>query len=115
MKVLLDENIDVRFKKAFEDSEHEVLTVRDMGWNGIKNGELLRKMSEAAFDILVAVDKNLPYQQNTNQLPVGIFILDVHRNVLPSLLPLVPKLLEKWESPLEKSIFIIKAETEELP
>ncbi len=110
MKVLLDENIDVRLKKAFEDSGHEVCTVRDMGWNGIKNGELLRKMSEAAFDILVAVDKNLPYQQNTNQLPVSIFILDVHRNVLPSLLPLVPKLLEKWQLPLEKKVFLIKAE-----
>lgn len=62
MKVLLDENIDVRLKKAFARSEHEVCTVRDMGWNGIKNGELLRKMSEASFDILVAVDKNLSYQ-----------------------------------------------------
>lgn len=110
MKVLLDENIDVRLKKAFARSEHEVCTVRDMGWNGIKNGELLRKMSEVSFDILVAVDKNLPYQQNTNQLPVGIFILDVHRNVLPALLPLVPKLLEKWQLPLEKKVFLIKAE-----
>lgn len=62
MKVLLDENIDVRFKKEFEGSGHEVYTVRDMSWNGLKNGELLQKMSEANFDILVAVDKNLPYQ-----------------------------------------------------
>ncbi len=41
MKILLDENIDVRFKKLFKDSPHEVYTVRDMQWNGIKNGELL--------------------------------------------------------------------------
>ena len=38
MKILLDENIDVRFKKHFPD-EHEVYTVQDMGWKGIKNGE----------------------------------------------------------------------------
>jgi len=110
MKVLLDENIDIRFKRAFEGGAHEVFTVRDMGWNGIKNGDLLRKMNEAAFDILVAVDKNLPYQQNTRQLPVSIFILDVHRNVLASLLPFVPKLLEKWESSLEKEVFILREE-----
>ncbi len=110
MKVLLDENIDVRFKKAFAESAHEVFTVRDMGWNGIKNTELLQNMSEASFDVLVAVDKNLPYQQNTNQLPVSVFILDVRRNVLPSLLPLVPTLLEKWQSTPEKAVFIIEGE-----
>jgi hypothetical protein len=37
MKVLLDENIDVRFKKLFINTIHEVYTVRDMEWNGIKN------------------------------------------------------------------------------
>lgn len=39
MKILLDENIVVRFKNSF--SEHNVFTVKDMGWNGIKNGQLL--------------------------------------------------------------------------
>jgi len=38
MKALLDENIDVRLKKYFDGSEHEVVTVKDMGWNGLKNG-----------------------------------------------------------------------------
>jgi hypothetical protein len=37
MKVLLDENIDVRFKMLFINTIHEVYTVRDMEWNGIKN------------------------------------------------------------------------------
>ena len=39
MKILLDENIDVRFKKSFSKM-HEVYTVKDMGWTGIKNGGL---------------------------------------------------------------------------
>ena len=82
MKVLLDENIDVRFKEAFSDSDYEVHTVRDMEWNGLKNGELLRAMKAEQFDILVAVDKNLPYQQNIDKRSVSIFILDVHRNIL---------------------------------
>jgi predicted nuclease of predicted toxin-antitoxin system len=67
MKALLDENIDVRLKKYFDGSEHEVVTVKDMGWNGLKNGELLKRAAENSFDILVAVDKNLPYQQNTGK------------------------------------------------
>jgi hypothetical protein len=41
MKILLDENIDVRFKKFFKDSQHVVYTVRDMQWNGIKMASCL--------------------------------------------------------------------------
>ena len=41
MKILLDENIDIRFKLNFP-SVYEVYTVRDMKWNGIKNGELIK-------------------------------------------------------------------------
>ena len=40
MKILLDENIDVRFKNSFT-GKIEVFTIKDMQWNGIKNGQLL--------------------------------------------------------------------------
>jgi predicted nuclease of predicted toxin-antitoxin system len=36
MKLLLDENLPKRLKTDFQD--HEVYTVQDLGWNGIKNG-----------------------------------------------------------------------------
>lgn len=68
MKVLLDENIDVRFKYPFEGTQHEVSTVKDMGWNGVKNGRLLALTFEGQFDAFVCVDKNLPYQQNLSEL-----------------------------------------------
>ncbi|MDQ6764433.1 MAG: hypothetical protein M3015_17670 [Bacteroidota bacterium] len=35
--------------------EHEVLTVRDMGWLGKKNGELLRLMTENNFNLFITV------------------------------------------------------------
>lgn len=110
MKVLLDENIDVRFKREFAESTHEVYTVRDMGWNGLKNGELLKKMTEANFDALIAVDKNLPYQQNQDKLPVHIFVLDVFKNVLPNLKPFAPKLLELLENLTEEKVLIVSLE-----
>jgi len=55
-----------------------------MGWNGLKNRELLQKMKENGFDVLIAVDKNLPYQQNEDKLTVGIVILDVMKTFLPT-------------------------------
>jgi hypothetical protein len=35
MKILPDENIDVRFKMQIPGDSHEEYTVRDMEWNGI--------------------------------------------------------------------------------
>lgn len=93
MKILLDENIDVRLKGAFPKDAHEVYTVRDMGWNGIKNGELLRLLAENQFDCWIVVDKNIPYQQNIAKLPCSVIVLDVLRNTLKNLLPLVPQVL----------------------
>ena len=44
--------------------DHEVLTVRDMQWSGIKNGKLMSLCVEHGFDIILTIDKNLQYQQN---------------------------------------------------
>jgi predicted nuclease of predicted toxin-antitoxin system len=57
MRVLLDENIDRRLKQTF-DSDFEVVTVTEHGWNGIKNSELLRA-AEAEFDALVTMERFL--------------------------------------------------------
>ena len=62
MRLLLDENLPKRLKLDF--SEYEIYTVRDKEWNGIKNGELLKLLSENKFDALLTFDKNLQHQQN---------------------------------------------------
>lgn len=86
MKILLDENIDVRFKNFFDATLYSVFTIKDMGWLGIKNGFLLKLLEENSFDIFISVDKNFPYQQNKKVLPVLIIILNVRRNVLERIL-----------------------------
>lgn len=109
MKILLDENIDVRFKQAFDQEAHNVFTVKDMQWLGIANGQLLKLMEQQAFDVFIAVDKNLPYQQNVTLLPITIIILDVKRNVLASLLTLIEQIEYVLAQPLHKEIIIVKA------
>ena len=61
MRLLLDENLPKRLKADFP--EHEIFTVRDKGWNGIKNGELLQLMVADNFNALLTFDKNLQHQQ----------------------------------------------------
>lgn len=107
MKILLDENIDVRFKKIFEQTAHEVYTVRDMQWIGVKNGELLKLLKAHGFDCWVVVDKNLRYQQNTANLPCVILVLDVVRNTLKHISPLLPSILAALEQTREKKFIVI--------
>lgn len=107
MKILLDENIDVRFKHLFSNSLHEVYTVRDMQWNGIKNGELLQLLKKHNFNCWVVVDKNIPYQQNILKLSCTVIVLDVLRNTLENLTPLFPDLLTAIESISENKVLVI--------
>ena len=59
MRLLLDENLPKRLKLDFP--EHEIFTVRDKHWNGIKNGELLKLLLENFFNALLTFDKNLQH------------------------------------------------------
>ncbi|QKG56286.1 DUF5615 family PIN-like protein [Hymenobacter sp. BRD128] len=78
MRLLLDENLPKKLKLDFP--EHEVFTVRDKGWNGIKNGKLLELMVADDFDALLTFDKNLQYQQNFQKYTLTVFVLNAPAN-----------------------------------
>lgn len=107
MKILLDENIDVRLKLIFPSDLHTVFTIRDMKWNGIKNGALLKLLREHQFDCWVVVDKNIPYEQNLQKLPCTIIVLNVMRNTLSHLTPLMPKVLSVLEKENGNTVVVI--------
>ena len=107
MKILLDENIDVRLKLMFPSDLHAVFTIRDMKWNGIKNGALLKLLKEYQFDCWVVVDKNIPYEQNLQKLPCTIIVLNVMRNTLKHLTPLMPKVLSVLEKENGNTVVVI--------
>ena len=74
MKILLDENIPTKVKYDFGVG-FETYTVRDMGWLGKKNGELLGLAAFNGFDIFVTLDKNLKFQQSINKFDLKFIIL----------------------------------------
>jgi len=53
MKILLDECVTKHLKPR--SSQYEVLTVREMGWSGIKNGKLMTLCVENYFQILLPI------------------------------------------------------------
>jgi len=96
MRVLLDENID-RLLKGLFDPDLQVLTVRERGWHGKTNGELLRA-AEQEFDAFVTMDRNLEFQQNLEALKLSVVILRAPSNAYAVVVPLMPQLNEVLRS-----------------
>jgi hypothetical protein len=88
--VLLDECVDRRLRRDIIG--HQVSTVRDELWTGVKDGALLRR-AEGQFDVLVTVDQNLPRQQPIARFSLAVVVLKAGHNRYHDLLPLVPRLL----------------------
>ena len=89
MKILLDECVTKRLKKHLE--EFEVYTVTELGLSGIKNGKLMSYCVENNFDILLAIDKNLIFQQNLTDYPLTIVVLNSLTSKLEELLTFLPQ------------------------
>ncbi len=91
MRVLLDEC----FPRALrvELPGHEVTTVAEAGWAGVKNGALLQ-LAATRFEVLLTVDRNLEYQQNFSSLTIAVIVVDAPSNDVEILRPLMPKVLE---------------------
>ena len=95
MRILLDESLPRDLRG--ELTGHVVTTVREAGWSGLTNGELLTRACEA-FDVLLTADQNLQHQQNLSALPLAVVVLVASTNKLEDLRPLVPELLKRLGS-----------------
>ena len=85
MKILLDESVPRLLKLRLPHLD--ISTVQEMGWAGVRNGELLRR-AEEQFDIFVTADQNLRYQQNLSGRTIAILVLP--SNQVPLVAQLVP-------------------------
>jgi predicted nuclease of predicted toxin-antitoxin system len=95
MRVLLDECVPRPLRSELTD--HGVRTVAEMGWSGIKNGELLKKAA-AEFDCFLTVDRNLQFQQAVDRLPLAVIVIRANDNRLETLRPLIPAVNEALAS-----------------
>ena len=91
MRVLLDEQLPVGLAGAL--AGHQVDTVVGLGWQGVTNGELLRRARDR-YDAFITMDRNLEYQQNLGGAGVGVVLVRARSNRLNDLVPLVPRILE---------------------
>ena len=90
MKVLLNENL--LLKVAARLVGHECRTAVVCGWSGKKNGDLLAP-ADKQFDVLLTLDKNLPYQQTLDTKRIAVMIVRAQSNRIQDLLLVVPECL----------------------
>ena len=91
MPILLDESLPRQLARLIPD--HEVRTVKQMGWAGTRNDPLLR-LAAKEFEVFLTADQNLEFQQNLTNLPIPVIVLVAPTNRIESLQPLVPNLLK---------------------
>jgi len=73
MRVLLDENLSYDLRRSM--TKHDVVTVRYMGWGGLKNGALITQAEAEGIEVFVTGDRNLSYQQNLTGRRMAIVTL----------------------------------------
>ena len=92
MNILLDECTPRAVKKRLPHLA--IPTVQEMGWSGVKNGELL-KLAEQQFDVFITTDKNLRHQQNLARIKLAFLLLPTNQ------VPVVVALLSEIEEALK--------------
>jgi predicted nuclease of predicted toxin-antitoxin system len=91
VRVRLDEQLPRQLARPL--AGHEVRTVQQQGWAGLKNGELLRRAEENGFEAFITADQNLQFQQNLSRSSLRIVVLLAPNNALEDLIPLVSDIL----------------------
>lgn len=91
MLILLDEQLPRQLARHL--AGHNVRTVQQQSWAGLRNGALLSMAEAAGFMVLITGDQNLEFQQNLSARTIGIVVLAAASNALEDLLPLVKNAL----------------------
>lgn len=91
MRLLLDECVPRMFKRDLVG--HDVATVVEAGYSGMKNGALLRAAA-GNYDVFITVDQNLQFQQNTSSLELAVVVIVAGGIRYDDIQSLAPQVLE---------------------
>lgn len=105
MKILFDHNVDRRFRKHLPG--HQIKTTREMSWERLLNGALLKAAEDAGFECFISIDKKLEHEQNLQTLPLPVIVIDSPSTALPALVPFALPLLELLKSPLDRQLYLL--------
>ncbi|MHA2504215.1 MAG: DUF5615 family PIN-like protein [Candidatus Kariarchaeaceae archaeon] len=109
-KFLIDENVDIRVAKIFQEQGIEVLTIRDLEMLGLTDNPIVQYLQEND-PVLVTHDKGFGYRWRIENLRV--LLLSIHPTVLSYILPRLNDLLLSSDKPLP-DFFLIELSRESI-
>jgi len=59
---------------------HTVVPAKQMGWDQLSNGDLLKVAEAALFDLLLTTDQSIRYQQNLKGRKIALVVLSGSTN-----------------------------------
>ncbi len=71
--MLFDHDVPKRLRSLLPG--HEVITSRELGWDTLRNGDLLNAAETSGFEAMVTGDKNMIYQQILEGRRLALVIL----------------------------------------
>ena len=95
MRVLLDECVNPRLRRAF--IQHEVTTVAEANWLTLPDNELLA-LPQGNFDVFITIDQGFAHQHNLQKLSFGIVIVHVPANTLQFYEPIFDQIRQAAEA-----------------
>lgn len=107
MRILLDEQLPRQLVPYLIG--HDVRTVQQESWAGLKNGALLTSAEDAGFTVFLTGDQNLQFQQNISKRRLGVVVLCAASNALEDLLPLVPAALAAIQAMQPRQVVQVEA------
>lgn len=78
--------------------QHNVVTVAERGWTGLKNGALLRE-ADGYFDVLITADQHMQFQQSFSGLRISLIVLPTnHLRLIEGAVPALLQSLDRVQS-----------------
>lgn len=90
MRILFDQGTPVPISGYL--TGHVVGISADLGWDRLRNGELLAVAEQSGYELLLTTDKNLRYQQNLTERTIAIVVIG--HSQWPALKPHVQRVVE---------------------
>jgi hypothetical protein len=85
LNILPDESAPRLIKTSL--SQFSIRTVQELGWTGMKNGDLLAA-AEGQFDVFITADRSLRHQQSLAGRRLAVLVLPSHQ--VPIVMGLIP-------------------------
>jgi hypothetical protein len=73
MRILFDNGTPKPIARSL--AGHEIAHARRIGWQQLKNGELIQQAEEAGYEVLLSTDKNIRHQQNLSRRKIALVVL----------------------------------------